>query len=125
MAEANSGKISVTNKDNVYRIKLSGNADIDFVNTFSKTASSLEGKKENTILVVDMKDVTYIDSASVGIFVKLIKIYNKKNNSIIIFKPRAQILELFTLTGLIRFLSICTTNDELNDEIRRKTKKKP
>jgi len=124
MTESAAGKISITNKDNVYRIKLSGDADIDFVNTFSKTAADLEQKKETTILVVDMKDVTYIDSSSLGIFVKLIKLYNKKSNTIIIFKPRAQILELFNLTGLIRFLTICETNNGLEKEIKKKSRKK-
>lgn len=118
MAEKKDATISITNKDNVYRIKLTGAADIDFVNTFSKTAIDLEQKKEATVLVVDMKDVTYIDSASVGVFVKLIKMYNKKNNSVIIFKPRSQILELFNCTGLIRYLTICETKAKLEREIK-------
>jgi anti-anti-sigma factor len=124
MIETIPQKFTITNKDNVYRIKLAGDADIDFVNAFSKTAADLEQKKECTVLVVDMKDVSYIDSASVGIFVKLIKMYNKKNNSIIVYRPRAAITELFTLTGLSRFLTVCTKNDELEEEIRKKTKKK-
>ena len=124
MAETIPAKFSITNKDNVYRIKLVGDADIDFVNAFSKTAADLEQKKESTVLVVDMKDVGYIDSASVGIFVKLIKLYGKKSNTIIIFRPRAAILELFNLTGLSRFLTICNKNEELEAEIIRKTRKK-
>ncbi|MFH0922146.1 MAG: STAS domain-containing protein [Fibrobacterota bacterium] len=116
--------IYITKNSGICRIKMAGEADIDFVNAFSATASEIESSKEDMTLVVDLADVTYIDSASLGIFVKLIKIYQKKKKQIILFKPRPSIEELFGLTGLSRFLLICKSEADLETAIRQKQPRK-
>jgi|SRR3989339_2022811 len=122
---ANSGQhIYITTNNGVCRIKMAGEADIDFVNAFSKTALEIEASRERLTLVVDLADVTYIDSASLGIFVRLIKIYQKKKKRIILFKPRPSIEELFNLTGLSRFLTICMSEADLDVAIAGQPKKK-
>lgn len=119
-----SQNIYITKNSGVCRIKMAGEADIDFVNAFSKTAAELEANKEDLSLVVDLAEVTYIDSASLGIFVKLIKIYQKRKKRVVLFKPRPAIEELFSLTGLSRFLLVCKTDADLETALGTKPAKK-
>ncbi|MBL8025408.1 MAG: STAS domain-containing protein [Fibrobacteres bacterium] len=105
------------------RITISGEADIDFVNTLSHVVTQLEERNSKQALIVDMTDVSYIDSASLGVFVRLIKIHQSTGRKIIIYKPQPMIKELFDQTGLSKMVDFCTTEDEL-DKLLPKAKKK-
>jgi anti-anti-sigma factor len=114
------GNIKITDKDNICRIKLSGEANINFVNAFRRTAQELENRSRLVTLVIDMENVTYIDSASLSIFVRLIKIYRKKNKSILVYRPQQNIVDLFKVTNLNNLLTICSTEEELKEKLGKK-----
>jgi anti-sigma B factor antagonist len=116
--------IQIVENKRFTRIKIVGEADIDFVNTLSQTATQLEEKNSKNILIIDMKDVSYIDSASLGVFVRLIKIHQDSGRKIIIFKPQPMIKELFDQTGLSRMLQFCTTEEEVETHLPPAKKKR-
>ena len=124
MTKSITKNIRVTDEDGVYRIKMVGQADVDFVNAFSKTAQELEKKAKKVTLVVDMEDVDYIDSSTLTIFIRLIKNYKKRNKNIFIYKPQANIIGLFKCTNLSRLLTICKTDNELENILAAKVKKR-
>ena len=106
------------------RLTITGEADMDFVNTLSLTATQLEEKKSKNALIVDMEGVSYIDSASLGVFVRLIKIHQNSGRRIIIFRPQPLIKDLFDQTGLSRMLHFCTTEEEIESHLPPIKKKK-
>lgn len=63
-----------------------------------------EGK--NKILTVNLKDVSYMDSTGLGVFVGLFKQLNKNEGELRLIELSAQLKRLFELTGLNKIMNI-------------------
>ncbi len=114
MAINEATEIQIFKKRKFIKIILSGEADIDFVNTLSKATQELSKKKGSRPLIIDMEKVSYIDSATLGVFVRLIKIFQPSGQKIIIYRPQGFIIELFEQTGLIGLLTVCESEEEVD-----------
>lgn len=125
MTERITENIHLTREERCYRITMSGEADMDFVNAFSRTAQEVERHPENKRLVIDMAGMHYIDSAALSVFIRLIKMYKTESRRVLIFRPQKPILELFQYTNLINLLSICNTEEELEEALAGSETVKP
>jgi anti-sigma B factor antagonist len=93
----------IINKTGV--LKLSGRLDAASVKIFKDTVASLV-KKEIRNVVVDMKDVEFIDSSGLGSLVSCLRIVNNEGGDIRLSSLQNQIRGLLELTRMHRVFQI-------------------
>jgi anti-sigma B factor antagonist len=86
-------------------VKVSGEID---VYTAPKLREELSGLADepNQTLIVDLKDVTYIDSTGLGVFVGLFKKLTNNNGELKLVDLSERLLRLFEITGLNNIIDI-------------------
>jgi anti-anti-sigma factor len=110
--------IVISNRKGVCRIKWNGEADAASIKAFNRTAQALEDGPAGTSLVLDMENITYLDSASLSVFLRLVNLYRKRKDTLCVLKPRGSIADLFDYTGLSKLLVVCRTDEELKQHIK-------
>lgn len=70
-------------------------------------------KEADRTLTLDLRDVTYIDSTGIGIFVSILKVRTAMNAPFRLVHTPASIQRLFTVTGVDRFFA---DNQEKKEE---------
>ncbi|MDY0406892.1 STAS domain-containing protein [Virgibacillus sp. 179-BFC.A HS] len=63
-------------------------------------------KKENFLVKVDLKDVSYMDSTGLGVFISALKSTKENNSSMKLVHLQDRVLRLFEITGLIEIMDI-------------------
>ncbi|NLD35723.1 MAG: STAS domain-containing protein [Desulfatiglans sp.] len=96
--------------DKVGVVKLTGRLDAASVKSFKDTVSSLV-KKEICNIVVDMKDVEFIDSSGLGSLVSCLRIVNNEGGDIRLSSLQNQIRALLELTRMHRVFQIFDDTD--------------
>ncbi len=91
-------------------IKLTGRLDAASVKGFKETVTSLV-KKEICNIVVDMKDVVFIDSSGLGSLVSCLRIVNSEGGDIRLSSLQNQIRALLELTRMHRVFQIFDDTD--------------
>ncbi len=73
-----------------------------FIYAEDEFKSFIEREIENTDkdLVIDIKDLDYLDSTGLGLFMKIYKLAKEKDRSVSIINPKENILKLFKITDL-------------------------
>jgi anti-sigma B factor antagonist len=61
---------------------------------------------ENKIITVNLKDVTYLDSTGLGVFVGMFKQLNKNEGELKLVELSDRLKRLFTITGLSHIMNI-------------------
>ncbi|MHC2183579.1 anti-anti-sigma factor [Paenibacillus sp. PvR052] len=84
---------------------LSGELDLGTVNEFRMAVEPLAAN-HSVPLKVNLRELSYIDSTGIGIFVAVLKIRKEKGGALIIQDVPAKIKRLFDMTGLSKFLTI-------------------
>ena len=89
----------IYDKENFHLVEIKGDLDIYAEDEFK---SFIEREIENTDkdLVIDMKDLDYLDSTGLGLFMKIYKLAKEKDRSVSIINPKENILKLFKITDL-------------------------
>lgn len=79
------------------------------------TAPNLKAKliplseKESSILEVDMKQVRYMDSTGLGVFISILKSTKEHGSQLKLINLQERVYRLFTITGLIDIMDITST----------------
>lgn len=89
----------IYDKEKFLLIEVKGDLDIYSEDEFK---SFIEREIENTDkdLVIDIKDLDYLDSTGLGLFMKIYKLAKEKDRSVSIINPKENILKLFKITDL-------------------------
>jgi anti-anti-sigma factor len=74
-------------------------------------------KGSTEIIVVDFKDVTFMDSSGLGILVKTLKLTQSLDVKLLLCSFNDQIKLLFELTGMDRVFEIYERREELESQI--------
>jgi anti-sigma B factor antagonist len=80
-------------------IKLRGEIDIYTAPDFKKSLYEAIDKYDKDV-IVDMQDLSYIDSTGLGILVGALRHIKENNCNMIIRNPRSTVRKLFKITGL-------------------------
>jgi anti-sigma B factor antagonist len=76
-------------------------------------------KGDNKTIIVNLKDVTYLDSTGLGVFVGLFKQLKKNNGELKLIDLSNRLKRLFEITGLSTIMNISANSkvedDETND----------
>ena len=71
-------------------------------------------KGGNKTIIVNLKDVTYLDSTGLGVFVGLFKELSKNNGELKLIQLSNRLYRLFEITGLSNIMNI-SANSEVED----------
>ncbi|MFL6516714.1 MAG: anti-sigma factor antagonist [Bacillus sp. (in: firmicutes)] len=69
------------------------------------------GEKPNQSLTVSLKDVSYIDSTGLGVFIGLFKLIMKNNGELKLVNLSDRLERLFQITGLSNIIDISTNSE--------------
>ena len=95
---------SISKEKDLIRINVIGDLDIYSEKAFVDfTKSYIEEDKD---LIFDFKDLDYIDSTGLGLFMKLYKKQDKKGKSIKIINAKDNVYKLFKITDLIEIFNM-------------------
>lgn len=90
---------AIYNEDEKLNITLSGDLDINTVEEFKKEA--LEKYKDlDKDIVIDLKDLDYIDSTGLGAVITVFKEVRDKGKSLTVKHAKKNIKKLFVITEL-------------------------
>lgn len=109
-------KIDIKKNDLFAVLELVGDFDAFAASRFRETIVGVieEGSKN---IIVNMKEVEYIDSAGLGALVGGLKRVSEKDGKIVIVSDNYQVKKVFEITGLVKVFSIFTSEPEAVDAI--------
>lgn len=89
----------IYDKEKFLLIEVKGDLDIYSEDEFrSFIEKEIEGADKD--IVIDIKDLDYLDSTGLGLFMKIYKIAKEKDKTVSIINPKENILKLFKITDL-------------------------
>lgn len=89
----------IYDKEKFLLIEVKGDLDIYSEDEFrSFIEKEIEGADKD--MVIDIKDLDYLDSTGLGLFMKIYKIAKEKDKTVSIINPKENILKLFKITDL-------------------------
>lgn len=92
-------KANIDKKDDYLILNLAGDLDVYSEEEFRDFIED-ELKDKNLDLVIDIKDLDYLDSTGLGMFMKIYKMYKENGRKVKIINPKENILKLFKITDL-------------------------
>ena len=96
----------------IHIVDAQGEIRISTQDEFKSCLDKLFSDYGQKVAVLDMKDVTYINSAGIGIIVDTFKNFRDKSGKLILCGLSCEISKLFELTKLNRFIEIYTCVDD-------------
>ncbi|WP_297789878.1 STAS domain-containing protein [uncultured Anaerococcus sp.] len=92
-------KANIDRENNELVLKLAGDLDVYSEEEFR---DFIEDKLTNldSDLVIDIKDLDYLDSTGLGMFMKIYKLNQEKGKKVRVVNPKENILKLFKITEL-------------------------
>ena len=98
-------KSTIYDKEDYKLVEIKGDLDIYAEDEF-RDFIELELENIDKDLVIDIKDLDYLDSTGLGLFMKIYKNVNEKGKSVKIINPKENILKLFKITDLIEVFNM-------------------
>lgn len=92
-------KANISQAEDKLVLKLSGDLDVYSEEEFKNLIED-ELSKVDKDIVIDIKDLDYLDSTGLGMFMKIYKINKEKDKKVKIINPKENILKLFKITEL-------------------------
>ncbi|HOD13177.1 MAG TPA: STAS domain-containing protein [Spirochaetota bacterium] len=109
-------KIKTTIDDSIVILAIEGSLSSEEKINFEKEVNQYKDRQYS--LVLDLSDVTFIDSASLGTIVKYYALFQKNGRHLLLSNMSKQIYEVFNLTGVTRQIRIFDTTRAAVDFIR-------
>lgn len=103
-------EIKTTTGKDVQLVNVFGDFTLTEVETFKNSlAPILSGKEKN--IVINLKDMKFIDSAGIGQLVSLVNMCQNKNKILQIMNSSSFVLQSLKTVGLEKFFNFITEND--------------
>ncbi len=84
---------------------LKGEIDIYTATNLKEKLNTLVSEKE-TDVIVDLKDVTYMDSTGLGTFISALKHSNDSDSTLRLIRANSRLYRLFQVTGLDEVIDV-------------------
>lgn len=91
--------------ENEHIFSLKGELDLSVASEFRSALEPFVNIRNKSI-ILDLKDLTFIDSTGIGIIISVLKIRDQLNASFKIYAIPESIHRLFDLTGITKFIDI-------------------
>ena len=92
-------KANITDENDKLVLDLSGDLDVYSEEEF-KSLKEDEIETVNKDILIDIKNLDYLDSTGLGMFMKIYKINEERGKKVKIINPKENILKLFKITDL-------------------------
>ena len=92
-------KANITDENDKLVLDLSGDLDVYSEEEF-KSLIEDEIETVNKDILIDIKNLDYLDSTGLGMFMKIYKINEERGKKVKIINPKENILKLFKITDL-------------------------
>ncbi len=102
-------------KSNYVVLNISGTMSVEGIRVFEKTLNQYYEAKKN--IIIDLKNVTFIDSSSLGIMVLYFTRLEKRNRHIVLINVNDEINELFNISGIIKLFRVFDSLEDALDFI--------
>ncbi|MBB2483476.1 anti-sigma factor antagonist [Bacillus sp. APMAM] len=98
---------NIRETDNQVQMDVNGEIDAYTAPKLREALKPFEGKKSIHV-IVDLSDVTYMDSTGLGVFVGLFKLLRENEGSLKLIGLSPRLKRLFQITGLAEIMDINT-----------------
>lgn len=98
-------KVRKVSEGTKHYLEVAGEVDAFTAPELREKVIPLTEKRENTV-IVDLSDVTYMDSTGLGVFVGAIKAAKKNQSEVILKNMTERVRRLFAITGLDEIITI-------------------
>lgn len=103
-------KVTAEKKDNYILLSVKGTLSVENISPFeSQLSKHVENKSD---IIIDLCDLTFIDSSSLGIIVVYFTKSEKNNNLFALINVNHDIMQMFKITGLDRRIRIFNSLDD-------------
>ena len=107
-------KVIAEIKDNYILMRVKGTPSVENISPFEiQLSKHVENKSD---IIIDLADLTFIDSSSLGIIVVYFTKSEKNNNHFALINVNHDIMQMFKITGLDKRIKIF---DSLNDALNK------
>ncbi len=96
---------------NINVISIIGRIEMIHIDTLRENIFTLIDKNENGVLI-NLKDLEYINSAGLGILIRIAKIMENKKRPLAFSSLKENIFEIFKIAGFTNILTIFPTQEE-------------
>lgn len=94
---------------------LKGEIDIYTASELREKLNDLVSEKESDV-IVDLKDVTYMDSTGLGTFISALKHSNESHTNLKLIKANSRLYRLFEVTGLDDLIDVRALGEGGHDD---------
>lgn len=105
----------VNNKINYFKI-IEIKGDLTFENNAEFSSSILELESKELKIAINMENVQFIDSSTIGIFIKLYRLITEKNGELVFFNINDSIQKIFVGNNLCEIFKLFDTIEEFEIE---------
>jgi anti-sigma B factor antagonist len=105
--------VDFSEKENYFLIKVDGEIDAYHSATFKQKSKEKLSGTSHSKYVIEMSNVTYIDSAGLGAVVSLLKEARNLKKELVLVGLQPQVRKIFEMTKLDKIVKIVDTIDEI------------
>lgn len=92
-------------------LTIDGELDASSCEVLDESIQQVVSNKETRILV-DCKQLSYISSAGLGVFMSYLQDFNKENIRMVLFNLNPEVREVFRILGLDNLIKIVTNKED-------------
>ena len=108
-------KVTSDQKENFILISIKGTLSIENISPFETLVNTHVEKKAH--ILIDLSELTFIDSSSLGIIVVYFTKSEKNNRHFALLDINPDIMQMFKITGLDKRIKIFRSLDEATSEL--------
>ena len=101
-------------------VRLNGELDMASVQIFKDKVIPALDKKKLNFLLLNLKNVSFIDSTGLGAILGRYRILARKGGGILLVGLKPQVKRIFSLSGMLKIMNVYDSEDKalmsLNDE---------
>lgn len=105
--------VDFSEKENYFLIKVDGEIDAYHSATFKQKSKEKLSGTSHSKYVIEMSNVTYIDSAGLGAVVSLLKEARNLKKELVLVGLQPRVRKIFEMTKLDKIVKIVDTIDEI------------
>jgi anti-sigma B factor antagonist len=98
-------------EDNIVTLTIDGELDASSCIVLDESIQQMVNENEKRILV-DCKQLSYISSAGLGVFMSYLQDFAKNDTRMVLFNLNAQVREVFRILGLDNLIKIVGNKEE-------------
>jgi len=110
--------IQVDSKGSRRIVRISGKVTFEHCPVLQNRFDSILAEKDVREVVVDFKDVPFIDSSGIGEVLHLFKRMREVDGEVVLMNPNKKLHDLFLMYRFDRFMRICGEKDLDKDDSR-------